>query len=280
MKIPKPKVPRWLKRLKGHWLFADLQWGWAAFASDMAKTKHGKRIRKRIGHLDQDDPLVHDAYQVIGALAHYANVSDHPEVVRALDYFAYEDCRAEHILPWPRVPLPAHGTAFHDLFLAHDKAIDAAVTNKAEAEKHEAEAKRLMTACVKMNDEIGQVLGKALGYLWYKDDQEHFPGATEADGVFVGEHVAETVAMEAARTITELKAKVADLETKVVGSNAARAYSNQNSEALAESKRALRRRADAVVRAAEGILKTEAGILETKWAPLRGAVKAYRETKE
>ena len=46
--------------------------------------------------------------------------------------------------------------------------------------------------------EIEQILGKALGYPWYKDDQKNFPGATEKDGVCVGEHTAVTLAMEAA----------------------------------------------------------------------------------
>jgi hypothetical protein len=31
--------------------------------------------------------------------------------------------------------------------------------------------------------EIDQILGKALNYPWFKDDQENFPNATEADGV-------------------------------------------------------------------------------------------------
>jgi hypothetical protein len=52
------------------------------------------------------------------------------------------------------------------------------------------------------NDEICQILGRALGYPWFKDDQMNFPGATEANGVCVGDHVAVTLAMEAARKIT------------------------------------------------------------------------------
>ena len=56
----------------------------------------------------------------------------------------------------------------------------------------------LRAACSKSNDEISQVLGKALGYPWFKDDQKIFPGATEANGVCVGAHTAETIADEAA----------------------------------------------------------------------------------
>lgn len=58
----------------------------------------------------------------------------------------------------------------------------------------------------KTQHEIKQVLGKALGnYPWYKDDQKNFPSATDADGVCVGEHVAETIAEEAANVIVQMK---------------------------------------------------------------------------
>lgn len=46
--------------------------------------------------------------------------------------------------------------------------------------------------------EVEQTLGKALGYPWFKDDPKNFPDATEEDGVCVGEHVPETIALEAA----------------------------------------------------------------------------------
>lgn len=64
----------------------------------------------------------------------------------------------------------------------------------------------------KMNEEVCQTLGAALGMPRFCDDQANFPGTTEADGVCVGEHVAETIAMEAARRIAELQAKAARLE--------------------------------------------------------------------
>jgi hypothetical protein len=47
-------------------------------------------------------------------------------------------------------------------------------------------------------NEVEQVLGKALGYPKYSDDQKNFPGTTEADGVCVGEHVPESLLSEAA----------------------------------------------------------------------------------
>lgn len=62
-------------------------------------------------------------------------------------------------------------------------------------------------ACIATEAAIQQILGKALKYPWYKDDQANFPGATEANGVFVGEHVAETLATEAAQRIEKLEAR-------------------------------------------------------------------------
>jgi hypothetical protein len=56
-------------------------------------------------------------------------------------------------------------------------------------------------ACCSGNDEVCQELGKALGYPWFKDDQVNFPGATEDDGVCVGEHVAASLAVEAAERL-------------------------------------------------------------------------------
>lgn len=55
------------------------------------------------------------------------------------------------------------------------------------------------------NHEVCQTLGKALHYAWFKDDQANFPGATEADGVCVGDHVAETLAVEASKRIAALE---------------------------------------------------------------------------
>lgn len=57
--------------------------------------------------------------------------------------------------------------------------------------------------------EVEQILGKALGYPWFKDDLKNFPDATEADGVCVGEHVPETIAAAAANRIKKLEAQLA-----------------------------------------------------------------------
>lgn len=75
-------------------------------------------------------------------------------------------------------------------------------------ESSAATEERLKFACSKMNQEVCQTLGKALGYPWFRDDPKNFPGVTEADGVCVGEHVAESIASEAAKRIVALEAEI------------------------------------------------------------------------
>ena len=57
---------------------------------------------------------------------------------------------------------------------------------------------------------IEQILGKALGYPWYKDDLKNFPNATESDGVCVGDHTAWSLAMHAADKIKMLDIREQD----------------------------------------------------------------------
>ncbi len=80
---------------------------------------------------------------------------------------------------------------------------------KAALEAKDAEIARLRLALTAMNDEISQTLGKALDYPWFKDDPVNFPGATEEAGVCVGDEVAESLAIGAAREIAALKARLA-----------------------------------------------------------------------
>lgn len=77
----------------------------------------------------------------------------------------------------------------------------------ARAERAETEVARLRDAVTLSNDEICQTLGKALGYPWFCDDQKNFPGATRENGVCVGDHVAASMAQEAAREIARLRAE-------------------------------------------------------------------------
>lgn len=67
----------------------------------------------------------------------------------------------------------------------------------------------------KSEDSISQSLGKALGYPWFKDDQENFPGATAENGVCIGDHVAESIAEEAARRIVQLTRRNENLEDEL-----------------------------------------------------------------
>jgi len=76
----------------------------------------------------------------------------------------------------------------------------------------ESEIARMRHAYDAYEHEIQQLLGKALGYPWFKDDQKNFTGATEADGVCVGEHVAETIVAELAKKHAEANERIKRLE--------------------------------------------------------------------
>ena len=71
------------------------------------------------------------------------------------------------------------------------------------AEQHLADAERKIKGYQADMRETEQILGQALGYPWYKDDQKNFPGTTEADGVCVGEHVGPSIAAEAAKRLAD-----------------------------------------------------------------------------
>lgn len=67
----------------------------------------------------------------------------------------------------------------------------------------------LRDAMARTDHEICQILGVALGYPRYCDDPKKFPDATAADGVCVGDHVASSLAAEAADRIRKLEAEIA-----------------------------------------------------------------------
>jgi hypothetical protein len=81
------------------------------------------------------------------------------------------------------------------------------------SEQRRKESAHYKLAVMLTSSEVEQILGKALGYPAYKDDQENFPGATEQDGVCVGEHVPQSLAEEAAKKIFSLKSWVDDLQS-------------------------------------------------------------------
>lgn len=85
----------------------------------------------------------------------------------------------------------------------HSAAEGAAV--KRQRDDARAELARLRASMAAENDRICQILGAVLGYPRFCDDQRNFPSATEADGVCVGDHVAMSLASEAARELKRLK---------------------------------------------------------------------------
>lgn len=66
-----------------------------------------------------------------------------------------------------------------------------------------------------LND-IEQTCGSALGYPRYCDDQANFPGATEADGVCVGDHVAASIAAELANRYHDMKGRCERMEAALL----------------------------------------------------------------
>lgn len=80
---------------------------------------------------------------------------------------------------------------------------------------YEERAENLRAMMTAQNDDVCQELGKALGYMWFKDDQETFPGATEEDGVFVPECCAVVMAENAAARIRKLEGEVRRLKQRL-----------------------------------------------------------------
>ena len=113
--------------------------------------------------------------------------------------------------------------------------LQSALTSTAEKLAHMTnERDRMRDAASIINGEVCQILGKALGFPWYKDDQKNFPGATEADGICEGHYVAQDMANLAAgklatkgraidihlSTITELQLRVEQAAEKLAKAEA------------------------------------------------------------
>lgn len=113
----------------------------------------------------------------------------------------------------------------------------------------------LVREMAKESEEILQSLGAALGYPWFKDDPKNFPDAAEIHGVCTGDHVAASIAMEAAKAIDALKVRAeagVELATHVATAEWARTFTCHTPEWLD----GLRGRIEAVQGLAKG--KTEA----------------------
>lgn len=105
-----------------------------------------------------------------------------------------------------RVLSRAQGKTFVGEML--DEASSEIFRQRAEIERLKADNDGLRRSGADENAAICQTLGKALGYPWFKDDQKNFPGATEEHGVCVGDHVAVTIAHEAANEIERLRQNI------------------------------------------------------------------------
>ena len=73
------------------------------------------------------------------------------------------------------------------------------------------EVERLKGALSAQQAEISQILGRALNYPKFSDDQKNFPGAT-GDDVCVGDRVAESLSEESAKVIVALRERAAKAE--------------------------------------------------------------------
>ena len=62
-----------------------------------------EKVKKRLVELER---VLGELYQVLGVLADYADVYDHPDVQRALDNAARGRMIHRDLLPWPKTPLP------------------------------------------------------------------------------------------------------------------------------------------------------------------------------
>lgn len=67
------------------------------------------------------------------------------------------------------------------------------------------------SAYFSLASEVDQVLGKALGYPWYCDDQENFPGTKLEDGVCTGDNCPESLLGQAAQALMSLSGKAKSL---------------------------------------------------------------------
>lgn len=101
---------------------------------------------------------------------------------------------------------PFMGTQSYQAMADHARELERELTKADERNRF------LVNAYAKAHEEICQTAGKALGYPLLKDDQKNFPYATEADGVCVGEHVAQTIVEELAKKYEEANARIKRLE--------------------------------------------------------------------
>ena len=94
------------------------------------------------------------------------------------------------------------GASYIGIFRPHP-CVDGAFTREDLTKEETEQLMREYEGRTSALDRCQQIAGKALGYPAYKDDQKNFPGATEKDGVCIGEHVEETIVQELANAYTK-----------------------------------------------------------------------------
>lgn len=71
-----------------------------------AMTRTEAALEKARADAERFEYMVAEAYQIVGQLALAGDWFDHPDVLRALNKFAFRDeARDDELLPWPREPL-------------------------------------------------------------------------------------------------------------------------------------------------------------------------------
>ena len=92
--------------------------------------------------------------------------------------------------------------------LPHDIYLMTLATIRAHVAEQDTRIAALESACAVQNDEVCQILGKALGYPGFKNNQKNFAGTTGAQGVCVGAHTAESLAEEAVAALATARAQI------------------------------------------------------------------------
>lgn len=160
-------------------------------------------LRAEIERLQQQSEAQHKSYgEVVGRL-------NAAEAVRDRWRRTAERLEGEKQEQAKEIEQLKRNGVFHvDVCTAHLRHIKE--LQKELAEQTEQENRHIL-----MSHNVEQTLGKILCYPWYKDDKKNFPGATEEDGVCVGEDTIETLADRAAERIRHLEEEISALREKL-----------------------------------------------------------------
>lgn len=105
------------------------------------------------------------------------------------------------------MPLRNIGDSVHAIHSGTEYEAEVTFSALCLAQEEIARLRTELTQCKRELENCGQAAGKALGYPWFKDDQKNFPGATEDNGVCIGEHTSATIVEELADNFARLQAE-------------------------------------------------------------------------